>query len=167
MNVWTDIAIGNLLRYRGPPLDIDIETMEVVEQEMFVCPGPACGILKPASDYYYKPDKRTNTSRRQKLCKSCMRVAAKIARQSVPKEKRPIARELILLELTRPMSLRDLYDSFGMSRRPVNRALDNLVRDGLVRQCGFGTLGTNSRIPLYELSLNFQEATQWTPQRAA
>ena len=145
MNAWTDIAIGNLLRRRGPPLDMDLETGEIRDPDVIQCKGP-CGEWKPATEYYMKHDKRFDKHFRLSSCKACIR-----ERDRKPKSDMfaPTTRNLILVSLTRPMSIREIGEAIGLTRRPTDKAVSMLVSDGLVCRAGFGTSGTNSRIPLY------------------
>jgi hypothetical protein len=146
MNVWTDIAIGNLLRVRPPPLDMDIETGELKPAELFKCCGP-CGEWKPSDEFYVRHDSRWDKYSRQTTCKRCS--CEKGRTQKNARATTSGSRDLILVAMTAPMSCRQICAAIGRTRRPVDLALSKMIRDGLVKRAGFGRLGTNSRIPLF------------------
>ena len=145
MNMWME-AIGNLQRHRGPPIDMDMETGEISPVKLYEC--KACKQELPGTEYYDRHDKRTGTWRRLTTCKACSN-AYNRNRRATHSIAVPSARVLILRALVKPMSVRSLCEAVGKTRRPVGTALDLLLSDGLVRHAGFGSLGTNSRIPLY------------------
>jgi hypothetical protein len=146
VNVWTDIALGNLTRQRGAPLDMDLETGAIKPMELFQCKGP-CGEEKPATEFYVKHDKRYDKVFRQSTCKVCI-----CARDRKKKNRFPpiTTRNLILVVLDRPMSIREIGEAAGRSRRPTDAAIAMLMQEGLVKRAGFGSRCTNSRVPLYE-----------------
>lgn len=147
MNVWTDIALGNLTRHRGPPMDMDIETGELIEPESFRCAGP-CGERKLSTDFYMKHDKRTGKHHRQSTCRVCVNARDKDRKPDTPFK--ITARSMIVVCLERPMTLREICEEIGFTRRPTDQAIKKLIADGIVKHAGFTKLGTNSRIPMYE-----------------
>lgn len=132
MNIWTDIAIGNLQRRRGPPLDIDLDPDE--SEKLYKCKGP-CGQSKPADEFYLKHDNRTGTHRRQSTCKACVCAREVARRPKNPRKPRPYQAVLDLLE-SGPKTLREIYEAMGVSRRLAQRMIYNLIDDGRVFKNG-------------------------------
>lgn len=126
MNPWTDIAIGNLQRRRGPPLDVDLCAAD--DEPLFRCKGP-CGKLKPMDGFYQKHDARMGKYRRQSTCKVCVCERDKAAKTKHPRPPRKFPELLALLD-TGPKTLRQLYEGLGISRRNTQDMIDKLVKAG-------------------------------------
>lgn len=128
MNVWTDIAIGNLQRRRGPPLEIDPDTDELRDMSRIVC--LRCGDEKPETEFYLKR-RRDGTEYRSKVCRTCTCANERATRVHKP---RPIPhREVILYLLEKePMTLAELAKTMGISRRTVHKNVMQLLGAGRV-----------------------------------
>lgn len=155
MSMWLE-SISNLQRRRGPPLDIDISAEE--GEELFRCKGP-CGQLKPSDDFYLKHDNRSGKHRRQSTCKECICKRDVARRPKNPRKPRPYQAMLDLM--TGPMTLREIYEAMGMSRRLAQRMIYKLVDDGLVIKSGKSGVNRDpSNPPLYKAITKQQEAAQ-------
>lgn len=148
MNVWTDIAIGNLQRHRGPPLDIDIETYKIKPMELFRC--MVCGEEKPESGFYQKYDKRNGKYRRQSTCSVCICKRDIARRPKNPRKPRPYQAMLDFLG-TESKTLREMYEALNLSRRMAQRMIYKLIDDGLVAKSGKSGVNRDpSNPPLYK-----------------
>ncbi len=144
MNVWTDIAIGNLQRHRGPPLDMDIETGSVVAPKLYKC--KKCGESKRGDEFYMKHDNRTDTWRQQTTCKVCICKRDVARRPKKPRKPRPYEAMLGLMATT-PRTLREMYEALGLSRRVAQRMIYKLIDDGLVIKMGKSGINRDPQNP--------------------
>lgn len=147
MNVWTDIALGNLQRRRGPPLDIDPDTDQVREITTQVC--IKCGTTRMETEFYLgtKPD---GTKYRRSTCKACCAEVQRTARAKKAKPRPIPQREVVLYVITKePMSMAEIARTMGISRRTVDKCMKELIAQGRAFFYENTSNKYNPRIPTY------------------
>jgi hypothetical protein len=158
MNLWTGVALANLQRHRGPPLDMDIETGEIASPDLVQCKGP-CGQWKEPTEFYLKHDARTGTHRRQSTCKECICARDIARRPKNPRKPRPYQAMLDFMA-AEPKTLREIYEALDLSRRVAQRMIYVLTEDGLVVKSGKSGINRDPQNPpLYKTTPKQLEAT--------
>jgi hypothetical protein len=148
MNVWTDIAIANIQRKRPPPLDVDLETRLI--GSLYAC--NQCGEEKTESGYYFRTQKN-GSQKRSAVCKSCELEKERNYRALNAKPRPMSIEELIVGALTQSeMIVSDLSIAVGHHRRSVDKALDELILEGIVEQHGYVIKKYHPRVMKYRLT---------------
>lgn len=146
MNLWVDVAIGNLLRQRPPPTDI------VEDKELFAC--TKCGVMKPESAYYIKVNTRYNRTYRQPVCKSCVLAAESLRRKALRKPIPPSVKSQIIEVLaTGPKSARQLSEAIGTTHSTARRRVKELHDEHQIRFAGYLVVPNNPHVPMWELNI--------------
>ena len=142
MNVWTDIAIGNLQRQRPPATDDGVEYR--------IC--RTCKESKPEHAFYLKPSRKFGEYFSLD-CRACICIKD---RETRARNRKPapetVAQKLKKIITPEPMTVKQLGEAIGVDRRSVGKALDELIAAGLAERCGFASHKYNGCIPAYRLT---------------
>lgn len=143
MNVWTDIAIGNLMRKRPPP---------VVEGPLFEC--IKCGAEKPEEGFIIKISKRANGSERADRSKKCRVCINEEDRARRPRQPKPVSihRQVIDALQDGDKITSEIADFVGKHRRNVDKAMKELIEIGIVEPRGYVIVKYHPRITKYGLT---------------
>lgn len=143
MNVWTDIAIGNLQRQRPPP---------VPEGPLYAC--TKCGEPKPEEGYYMKSSRYKDGSLyRQKICRDCTNEAERAYRAKTAPPPKMTIEEMVLGALSMGDKITsEIVEATGEHRRSVDRVLRELLADGQIEMHGFITTKYHPRVMKYRLT---------------
>lgn len=132
MNVWTGIALANLQRRRGPPLDYDLETLEPAKTT--VC--DTCDQPKSESDFYLKLD-RAKKEYRLKTCRECICKRDRAKRAEKASTKPPRIKDMVYAAIDgRELTLREISKEINKARRTADRIVNELIAEGLAEKGG-------------------------------
>lgn len=141
MNVWTDIALANLQRTRGLPLDLLEEDVPTK-----VCNN--CLEEKPETAFYLK-NRPDGTTYRRGTCKQCDCERERKLRGRKPRPLPARERCYAILSTKGPLSVAELSVYMSAARRSVARMLHELTESGRVVQWAITGNKFNPRIPVY------------------
>lgn len=128
MNLWTDIALGNLQRVRPAP-----------EMAEFEC--PRCGDTKTEDQFQVVTGDRTY---RRSTCNDCRNADARARRKKNRKPAAKSNREIVLAAFVQRMTITQAVAATGLERDIVRGHVRRLLDDGLL-VCG----DINAPIPIY------------------
>lgn len=141
MNVWTDIALANLQRTRGLPLDLLEEDVPTK-----VCNN--CLEEKPETAFYLK-NRPDGTTYRRATCKQCDCERERKTRVHKPRPMPMREKCYTILAVRGPMSVAELSQQMVVARRSIARTLNELIQAGRVVQWAITGNKFNPRIPVY------------------
>ncbi len=147
MNMWIE-SLANLQRKRPPPLDYDLETKLI--GPLYAC--TQCGEEQTESGYYFRTQ-RNGSQKRSACCKSCELKKEREYRARFAKPEPMTVAELVIGALSQAeMIVSDLAIAVGRHRRAVDKALDELILEGIVEQHGYVIKKYHPRVMKYRLT---------------
>lgn len=153
MNAWLE-SIANIQRQRPPPQDIDIETMMI--GPLYAC--TQCGEEQTESGYYFRTQ-RNGIQKRSSCCKACELKKEREYRARFAKPAPMTVAELVIGALSQAeMIVSDLAIAVGRHRRAVDKALDELIIEGIVEQHGYVIKKYHPRVMKYRLTQGAKRA---------